>query len=102
MNKVKRGILNEATNNGSRNSSNANNDATDATTSTTLSTTDVIARSSDTYIYGVGIVPVLAIGACVFLSYNKRFSQTTNKEQVKEPVGHVVQPIKPPIQCSMF
>ena len=28
------------------------------------------ARSNDTYVYGVGILTVLAIGVCVFFAYN--------------------------------
>ena len=39
-------------------------------------------RSNDTYIYGVGIFAVLAIGVCVFFTYNT--SQGANKKQVNE------------------
>ena len=54
--------------------------------------------SSDTCIYDVGIVAILAIGACVFFAYNKKFSKTVNKEQVnkeqqqpiKQPKEHIV------------
>ena len=28
-------------------------------------------RSNDTYVYGVGMLAVLAIGVCVFFAYNK-------------------------------
>ena len=38
--------------------------------------------SSNTYVYSVGIVVVLAIGACVFFAYNT--SQATNKKQADE------------------
>ena len=56
MNKLKESILKEATNSDSRDTSNENNDTTSTTISTTTSATDSITRSSDTYIYGVGIV----------------------------------------------
>ena len=35
-------------------------------------------QSSDTYVYGVGILDVLAIGVCVFFAYNT--SQAKNKQ----------------------
>ena len=49
----------------------------DPTSSATSHTT----RSSDIYVYGVGILPVLAIGVCVFFAYN---SQAKNKKQSNE------------------
>ena len=39
-------------------------------------------RSNDTYVYGVGILTVLAIVVCVFFAYNA--SQTKNKKTVNE------------------
>ena len=39
-------------------------------------------RCSDTYVYGVGILAVLAIGDCVFFAYNT--SQAKNKKLVNE------------------
>ena len=90
MNKLKESILSEATNSGN----NASNDATKATTNATTSATNATTRSSDTYICGVGIVALLAIGACVVFANNKKSSETT-KKQLKEPVGHIVRPIKP-------
>ena len=39
-------------------------------------------RSNDTYVYGVGILAVLAIGVCVFFAYNT--SQAKNKKLVNE------------------
>ena len=45
-----------------------------STPSTSFSTT----RSSGTYIYGIGILAVLAIGACVFFAYNT--FQAANKK----------------------
>ena len=39
-------------------------------------------RSNDTYVYGVCILTVLAIGVCLFFAYNA--SQTKNKKTVNE------------------
>ena len=50
--------------------------------STEQSTVQSNAQSNDTYVYGVGILTVLAIGVCVFFAYNT--SQTANKKQVNE------------------
>ena len=47
-----------------------------------LTTTTATTRSNDTYIYGVGKLSVLAIGVCVFFSYNA--SQAKNKKTVNE------------------
>lgn len=51
--------------------SNAGNDATNTTISTTTSGTGPSTSFSNTYIYGVGIVAVLAIGVCIFLQLTK-------------------------------
>ena len=40
------------------------------------------AGSNDTYVYGVGIVAILAIAVCVFFAYNT--SQSENKKFVNE------------------
>ena len=48
----------------------------------TLSTSSHATKSNDTYVYGAGILAVLAIGACVFFAYNT--SQTKNKKLVNE------------------
>ena len=48
------------------------------------------------YIYGAGTVTIIDIGACVFIAYNKTFSDSTNKKQPKEPIEQMAQPIKPP------
>ena len=53
------------------------------------------AQSNGAYIYGVGIVAVLAIGACVFFAYNKK--SAASKEQPNEE-----QPIKSPKQHNML
>ena len=49
---------------------------------TEQSTVQSNAQSNDTYVYGVGILTVLAIGVCVFFAYNT--SQAANKKQVNE------------------
>ena len=60
----------------------------DPTTSTSSSTGDPrpstsshATRSNYTYVYGVGILAVLAIGACVFFAYN---TFPKNKKLVNE------------------
>ena len=65
-----------------------------ATTSATVCATGAITRSSDTYIYGVGIVAVLAIVAYVFFAYNKKHSQSANKEQFKEEQEQPIKSLK--------
>ena len=48
----------------------------------TSSTSSHAARSNDTYVYGVGLLAVLAIGVSVFFTYNT--SQAENKKQAHE------------------
>ena len=56
---------------------------TPSTPSSTPSTSFHTTRSNDTYVYGIGVLAVLAIGACViFIYYNT--SQTKNKKQDNE------------------
>ena len=50
--------------------------------STGQSTVQPSVKSNDTYVYGVGILAVLAIGVCVFFAYNA--SQAKNKKPVNE------------------
>ena len=38
--------------------------------STEQSSVQSTVQSNDTYVYGVGIIAVLAIGVCVFFAYN--------------------------------
>ena len=52
-------------------------------------------QSNSAYIYGVGIVAVLATAVCVFFAYNKKSSQGSNKENQE-------QPIKPPKRRNML
>ena len=63
--------------------------ACDPTPPTSFSTCDPMPStpshttiSNDTYVYGVGILAVLAIGVCVFSAYNT--SQAENKKLVNE------------------
>ena len=58
------------------------------------STSSSTAVSNDTYIYGVGILAVLAMGVCVFFAYNT--SQTANKKQVNEKQDQL------PKRCHML
>ena len=46
-----------------------------------LCTTQSTVQSNDTYVYGAGILPVLAIGVCVFFAYN---TFPKNKKQVNK------------------
>ena len=34
-------------------------------------------QSNGTYIYGVGVVPILAVGACIFFAHNIKMEQKT-------------------------
>ena len=73
MKKLKESILNDVKK-GSGDTTNARNEATSATNNANNETTNVTntatTRSSDTYVYGVGMLAVLAIGAFVFFAYN--------------------------------
>ena len=90
MNKLKESILNDVkkgsgdTNNASNGTTNASNETTNATTTPATSTnnTTTTTRSNDIYIHGVGMLPVLAIGVCIFFAYNN--SQAKNKKPINE------------------
>ena len=75
MNKYKEIILNNTikgkgdSTNTSNETTNANNTVTTPATSTN-NTTTTITGLNETYAYGVGILAVLDIGVCVFLTYN--------------------------------
>ena len=49
--------------------------------STVQSTVQSTEQSNDTYVYGLGMLAVLAIGVCVFFAYNN-FSK--NKKQAND------------------
>ena len=85
MNDLKESILNDAkkgsgdtTNKSNETNSpiaNTRNETTSPTNNASDETTDPAAsstttRSNDTYVYGVGMLAVLAIGVCVFFTYN--------------------------------
>ena len=53
-----------------------------STGNSTPSTPSHAERSNDTYVYGVGILAVLAIGVCVFFAYNT--SQAENKRLINK------------------
>ena len=85
MNKLKESILNDAKK-GSRDTTNASNETTSTTNTITTPATSTIntttTRRNDNYVYGVGILAVLAIGVCVFFTYNT--FQPKNKKLVNE------------------
>ena len=45
-------------------------------------------HSKDTYIYGVGILAVLAIGVCVFFAYSKKAGQ--HEEPIKPKISYML------------
>ena len=82
MNKLKEKILKDnqlstspSTDRSTASTSSSMNNSTSSTSSTT-------AGPSNTYIYGVGIFAVLAIGVYIFFAYNT--SQAATKKQVNE------------------
>ena len=97
INKLKESILND-TKKGSGDTTNASNETTNptsnaknettsatntaATPATSTNNTTTTTRSNDTYVYGVGMLAVLAIGVCVFFAYNA--SHAENKKQVNK------------------
>ena len=42
-------------------------------------------QSNDTYVYGVGILAVLAIGVCVFFTFQSKNKKLVNKKQDQPP-----------------
>ena len=50
--------------------------------STKQSIIQSILQSNDTYIYGVGIIAVLAIGVYVFFTYNKKAGQVLHDQPI--------------------
>ena len=100
MNKLKESILNDAKKGGG-DTTNANNETTNASNETTSHTTNAsnettgatntasthATGSDDTYVYGVGILAVLAIGVCVFFTYNNfpKSKKQANEKQGQPP-----------------
>ena len=85
MNKLKESILND-TKKGSWDTSNASNETTSAGNTITIPATSTnntaTTRSNDTYVYGVGMLAVLAIAVCIFFAYNT--FQPKNKKLFNE------------------
>ena len=85
MKKIKENILNDAKKGGG-DTTNSSHDTTSPTTISSNETTSVIntatTKPNDTYVYGVGMLAVFAIGVCVFFTYNG--SQAKNKKTVNE------------------
>ena len=82
MNNVKESFLNDVKK-GSGDTSNASNETASTTnTATSHANSTTNTTSSNTYIYGVDILTILAIGVCTFFAYN--ISQAANKKQVNE------------------
>ena len=49
---------------------------------TEQSTIQATVQSNDTYVYRVGILAVLAIGACAFFTYNKKAGQLIHEQPI--------------------
>ena len=89
MNKLNENILDNAKK-GSEDTNNASIETTSATTSATSTASTAIARSSDTYIYGVCILSVLAIGVGIFFAYNNKAGQVIHDEPIKRKRRHTL------------
>ena len=57
---------------------------------TVQSTEQYTVQSNGAYVYGVGILAVLAIEVCVFFTYNKKAGQIINEEPIKPKRRHMV------------
>ena len=71
---MKENILNDAEK-GGRDTTNSSNETTSVTNTTTT-------RSNYTYVYGIGMLAIFAIGVCVYFAYNT--FQPKNKKTVTE------------------
>ena len=76
MNKLKESILNDVKKVGG-DTTNASNETINGRNETTSSNNNTTTRSNDTYVYGVGILAVLTIGACVFFTYQLKNKNKT-------------------------
>ena len=92
-NKLKENILNYAKQGGG-DASNASNKTTSATNTATASasstTSTATKRSSDTYVYGIGILAVLAIGVCIFFTNNKKTGKVIHEQPFKPKRRHML------------
>ena len=86
--------------NASNKTTNASNETTSATNAATTPATTT--RSNDTYVHGVGMIAVLAIGACVFFAYNT--FQPKNKKLVNDRLAaqHEQKQDQPPTRRRML
>ena len=57
-------------------------------------------QSNDTYVYGIGILAILAIGVCVFFSYNT--SQANKKKASKKKKADEKKQDQPPKRRHML
>ena len=57
---------------------------------TVQSTEQHSVQSNGAYIYGVGILAVLAIGVCVLFTYNKKVGQVIHEECIKPKRRHML------------
>ena len=95
MNKLKESTLNDAKK-GGRDTTNASNETTNATNTANSTNNTTTTRSNDTYVYGVGMLAVLAIGVCIFLTNPKKQANdhlSAKHEQKKD---------QPPKRCHML
>ena len=58
--------------------------------STEQPTVQSTVQSNGAYIYGVVILAVLAIGVCVFFTYNKKAEQVMHEEPIKPKRRHML------------
>ena len=96
INKLKESILNDVEK-GSEDISNASNEPSNATAGltipanvTTNPATNASKGSSDTCIYGVGILAVSTIGVCVFFKYNKKAGHVIHEQPIKPKRRHML------------
>ena len=61
-----------------------------STSSSMPSTPSHTARSSDTYVYGFGVLAVHAIGVCVFFVYNKKAGQFIYEQTIEPKRCHML------------
>ena len=58
---------------------------------TVRSTEQSTVQSNDTYVYGVGMLPVLSIGVCEFFAYPKNKKLVNEKQNQRPKRRHMVQ-----------
>ena len=58
--------------------------------STEQSTVQSTVQSNYTYVYGASILAVLAIGVCVFFTYNKKTGQVIHEQPTKPKQRHML------------